>query len=115
MHTKAKRNIYYTLGFTMAVHVITWSGNTFQFLLRAYGVYIDSNSLYFVLPVLAIYGSSLINPIIYTIKYERFRRAIRTECVCLSRLVPDAREETSASANGKTTMTLTQPKMVNVT
>jgi hypothetical protein len=86
MHTKAKRNIYYTLGFTMAVHVITWSGNTFEFLLRAYGVYIDSNSLYFILPVLAIYGSSLINPIIYTIKYERFRRAIRTECVCLSRL-----------------------------
>lgn len=72
---KARRNIYYTLSYTVLLHLVTWSGNQFAFVLYGFGYAINSATLAYQLPLLAIYTSSLINPIIYTIKYEQFRKA----------------------------------------
>ena len=83
MHTRARRNIYYTLGYTLSVHVITWSGNQIQFLLTGFGFAVNSTDWSYTIPLLAIYISNFVNPIIYVIKYERFREAVITLCPIL--------------------------------
>ena len=82
-HMRARRNIYYTLSYTLVLHVITWSGNQIEFLMYGFGFALDTTALWFTIPLLAIYVSSFINPIIYAIKYERFREAVKTTFPCL--------------------------------
>jgi hypothetical protein len=83
LHARARRNIYYTLSYSLVSHVLAWSINQIQFLVRGFGVVIDVNSLFFVIGILTIYAGCLVNPIIYIIKYERFRNAVRKELASL--------------------------------
>ena len=74
--SKARRNIYRTLFIIIVIHMVAWSGNQVQFLLFGFGFPFDTTSLITQLPLLAVYLSTFINPIIYIIKYEKFRRAV---------------------------------------
>lgn len=96
---RATRNIYYTLSYTLCLHFITWSDNQFEFLLYGYGYAIIFSSLAFQLPLLAIYMSSFINPIIYTMKYEQFRKAILSAFPCVRRFDAEAQSSHSSKTN----------------
>ena len=88
---RARRNIYYTLSYTVTLHVLMWSGNQIQFLMTGFGFVINTSALWFTIPLLAIYVSSFINPIIYVLKYERFRDAVKTVFPCFKALISNRR------------------------
>lgn len=76
INVQARRNIYYALSYMLLLPRVTWSGNQYEFVLCGFGYAINSVTLTYQLPLLAIYTSSFINPIIYVIKYERFCKAV---------------------------------------
>lgn len=72
----ARRNVALTVFYTIILHIITWTGSQVQLLFSTFGYALDSNSPLAQVLQLLIYCNSCVNPIIYVIKYERFREGV---------------------------------------
>ena len=75
--SKARYNVVIVLLYTVIIHVISWGGHQIIVLLITLGYPIQPTGLVPQMLLLATYMSGCINPIIYTIRYENFRRAVR--------------------------------------
>ena len=74
---KARRNVAITLLYTLTFHFLTTTRNQILVLLFAFGYSYDTTAIMPQLFALAMYISSCINPFVYTVKYERFRTAVK--------------------------------------
>ncbi len=73
---RARKNVVITLLLTAITHIIMWTPNQTQLMMSAYGTPLDMTGVGFQLGLLAVYSNSCINPVIYMVKYERFRHAV---------------------------------------
>ena len=80
--SKARSNVAITLFCTVVIHVLAWSGNQIQVLMSTAGYQVDTSGALFQLLQLAVYASSCVNPIIYSIKYKEFRLALSRMLLC---------------------------------
>ena len=78
VYTRARRNIFKTLYHVIIVHVISWSINQILFLAYMFGYPLNFTSLLYQISVAMIYMSTCANPIVYLLKYEKFRKAVKT-------------------------------------
>lgn len=76
-YARARRNIFKTLIIMISIHVISWSMSQVIFLAFTLGYPINFLSLFTTIAVAVIYVSTCTHPIVYALKYERFRRAFR--------------------------------------
>lgn len=76
-YARARRNIFKTLIIMISIHVISWSMSQVIFLAFTFGYPINFLSLFTTIAVAIIYVSTCTHPIVYALKYERFRRAFR--------------------------------------
>ena len=75
---KARNNVAITLFYSLILHFLASGGNQILVLLYGFGYSYDTTALLPQLFALALYFNSCINPIIYVIKYERFRLTVKT-------------------------------------
>ena len=73
----AKKNVIKTLGMVSVCFLICWSGNSIYLLLYAVGYQVNFNSVLYHLTVVAVFMNSFINPIVYAVKYDPFKKRVR--------------------------------------
>lgn len=61
----------------IVIHITFWSVAQSLYVAYSFGYPLDFTSALYSAPVAMIYVSSCANPIIYVLKYERFRKAVR--------------------------------------
>ena len=75
--TRVRRNIFKTLIYAIIIHVLSWVLNQFLYLAYLLGYPLNFASVLYNVAVALIYVSTCSNPIIYLLKYERFRKAAK--------------------------------------
>ena len=83
-YLKARANAVIVLMYTVMLHIITWTGYQILVLLAAFGYTFLTTDLVAQILLLATYIGGCINPVIYVIRYEKFRQAVRNFVHCNS-------------------------------
>ena len=83
MITRVRRNIFVTLTYAIIIHVLSWSVNQALYLAYLFGFNPYFSSALYSVPVALVYLSTCCNPIIYLLKYERFRAAVMEAFPCM--------------------------------
>ena len=89
-YEKIHRNIFKTLLYAVVLHVVSWIDNQFLVIAYAFGYPLDFSSTVYNIALALIYVSILANPVIYALKYRKFRTAMRQTC-CGRQLCVDSR------------------------
>lgn len=76
-YARARGNIFKMLVIAIVIHITFWSVAQSLYVAYSFGYPLDFTSALYSAPVAMIYVSSCANPIIYVLKYERFRKAVR--------------------------------------
>ena len=74
---RARQNVIKTLIIVGACFIICWGPNQILYFLSNIGVRVDFTSIYYHWTVMMTSVNCCINPIIYTFKYEQFRKCLR--------------------------------------
>ena len=75
--TRFRRNIFKTLIYAITIHVLSWTVNQLLYLSYLLGYALNFTSVLYNVAVALVYVSTCSNPIIYLLKYERFRAAAK--------------------------------------
>ena len=76
-YSKARVNVAIMLFYSVILHVSCWSGNHVVIFMASFNYYIATTDIIYQMLLLATCFSSCINPIIYVLRYEKFRRAAK--------------------------------------
>ena len=72
-----RRNVFKILACAVSIHVISWIVNQCLIFAYAFGYALDFTSILYNVALAAVYLSTCANPVIYVLKYQRFRVAMR--------------------------------------
>ncbi len=102
--SRGRRNTIKTLALVALCFVLCWSWNQIYFLMMNLGFPEDYESNFYHFTVIAVFLNSCVNPIIYSLKYEPFKKAARgLFCKCMPRLgenkVSDGESITGTATN----------------
>jgi hypothetical protein len=81
-YEKVRLNITITVFYTLVIHLLSWLGQQIIVFMSVFGYTIVPTGALFQLLQLATYISSSVNPIIYIIKYDKFRQASKSYLCC---------------------------------
>ena len=82
---KAKKNVVKTLAQVFACFVFCWSWNQIFYTLFNFGVLLDFDSDFYNFTVLCVFLNSCMNPFVYSMNYDQFKKAQRSLfCSCCS-------------------------------
>ena len=76
-YEKIHRNIFKTLLYVVVVHVISWIYNQLLIIAYAFGYPLDFSTISYNIALALIYVNICANPVIYVLKYRKFRTATR--------------------------------------
>ena len=77
LKTRARNNVLKTLVIVVLSYIVCSSWNQLLFLARNFGVVINYKGTFYNFTVIAMFSNCCINPCIYALKYERYRRELR--------------------------------------
>lgn len=84
-YSRASHNVAITVLYTVVIHIVAWTGNQVLTLSTAFGYVNNPASQLNQFLLLATYLTSGVNPVIYVMKYNEFRRALRASFTALYR------------------------------
>lgn len=106
-YVRAQRNVILTVFYAIALHVFTWTGYQVFLMMAALDTPLSTTSPLSQLLQLGVYTNSCVNPIVYVVKYERFREAAKLVCRHWLRRVPcrtfTLPKHSRSTSNGKCT------------
>ncbi|XP_070538693.1 allatostatin-A receptor-like [Ptychodera flava] len=76
-NVRARKNVIKTLFIVSLSYAICWTPNAFVFLNYNLGGYLDFKSPLYYITVVSVNCNMCVNPFIYAMKYQQFRRALR--------------------------------------
>ena len=79
---RVRRNVFKTLMYVIIIHVLSWSVNQALYLAYLFGYNLYFSSALHSVPLVLVFLSTCSNPIIYLLKYERFRTAVTEAFSC---------------------------------
>ena len=74
---RARKNVIKTLALVGVAFVFCWSWNQIYYIMYYLGFEVDFNSTFYHFTVVAVFCNCCLNPIIYSLKYDQFQRALK--------------------------------------
>ena len=95
---QARRNTIKTLILVSLCFIVCWIWNQIYYLLFNLGYNLDFGNNFYHFTVIMVFVNMCVNPIIYLLEYEPFKRAARIllhRCLKVNKVNPNARGDTS--------------------
>jgi hypothetical protein len=104
-YVRAQRNVILTVFYAIVLHAFTWTGYQVFLMMAALDTPLSTTSPLSQVLQLGVYTNSCVNPIVYVVKYERFRKAAKLVCRHWLRRVPcrtfTLHKHSRSTTNGK--------------